>query len=136
MANWHDNVLAPMTADGEVVPLTTETMYYGDRMCRVLRISYSPSDNGWLVYTDIVTAPIEVFNLHRHDSFKKLEEDLSRVVTNNGEFSTSSCACVNQHGDTCHGCKFDNDSSKVVCLHKTFEDIVSRIHKLAAKNDE
>lgn len=135
MASWHDNVLAPVAADGEVVPLTTETMYYGDRMCRVLRISYSPSDNGWLVYTDIVTAPIEAFNLHRPDSFKKLEEDLSRVVTNNGEFSTSSCAYMNQRGrDTCDGCKFDNDSSEADCLHKTFEDIVSRIHKLAAKD--
>ena len=94
--SWAVGVPALVDADGEVVPLTTETMYYGDRMCRVLRISYSPSYNGWLVYTDIVTAPIEAFNLHRPDSFKKLEEDLNRVVTNNREFSKSSCAYSNR----------------------------------------
>lgn len=136
MANWYDNISAPMDADGEVVPLTTEAMYYGDRMCRVLRIFYAPSDNRWLVHADTVIAPIEAFSLHLPDSFKKLEEDLSRVVTNNGEFSTSSCAYANQRGDTCNGCKFDNDSSKVACMHKMFEDIVSRIHKLAAKDSE
>ena len=46
MTNWYDNILAPVAADGEIVPLTTETMYYENKMCRVLRISYSPSDNG------------------------------------------------------------------------------------------
>ena len=135
--SWAVGVPALVDADGEVVPLTTETMYYGARMCRVLRISYSPSYNGWLVYTDIVTAPIEAFNLHRPDSFKKLEEDLNRVVTNNGEFSTSSCAYANRRiRDACDGCKLYNDSSEVICTHKMFEDIVSRIHKLAAKDGE
>lgn len=137
MTNWYDNILAPVAADGEIVPLTTETMYYENKMCRVLRISYSPSDNGWLVYTDIVTAPIEAFNLRRPDSFKKLEEDLNRVVTNNGEFTTSSCAYANRRiRDACDGCKLYNDSSEVICMHKMFEDIVSRIHKLAAKDGE
>lgn len=136
MTNWYDNILAPVAADGEIVPLTTETMYYENKMCRVLRISYSPSDNGWLVYTDTVIAPVGAFNLYRPDSLKKLEEDLSRVVTNNGEFSTSSCAYVNQRGNTCDGCKFYNDNDEVVCLRKTFEDVVSRIRKLEAKEGE
>lgn len=136
MTNWYDNISTPMDVNGEIVPLTTEAMYYGKRMCRVLRISYSPTGNVWIVQTDTVTAPVEAFSLHRPDSLKQLEEDLSRVITNNGEFSTSSCAYVNQRGNTCDGCKFYNDNDKVVCLRKTFEDVVSRIRKLEAKEGE
>lgn len=135
MASWYDNVLVPVDADGKVVPLTTEVMYYGNKMCRVLRISYSPSDNGWLVYTDTVSAPIGEFNLHCPDSFKKLKEDLSRVLTNNGEFNTSSCAYANQRGNTCNGCKLFNKSDRI-CMDRAFEDIFSRIRKLEAKDGE
>ena len=135
--SWAVGVPALVDADGEVVPLTTEMMYYKNKMYRVLRISYSPSDNEWLVYTDTVTAPVGAFNLHRSESFKELEEDLNRVITNNGEFSTSSCAYANRRiRDACDGCKLYNDSSEVICTHKMFEDIVSRIHKLAAKDGE
>lgn len=135
MTNWYDNISTPMDVNGEIVPLTTEAMYYGKRMCRVLRISYSPTDNVWIVQTDTVTAPVEAFSLHRPDSLKQLEEDLSRVVTNNGEFSTSSCAYANQRGDTCDGCKLHNNSGRV-CMDRVFEDIISRIHKLAAKEEK
>lgn len=134
MTNWYDNIPAPMDVDGEIVSLTTEAMYYGKRACRVLRISYSPSDNGWLVYTDTVTAPVEAFSLHCPDSLEKLEADLSRIVINDDEFSTSACAYANQSGDTCDGCKFYANRDNSVCMDKVFKDIISRIRKLEAKD--
>lgn len=67
------------------------------------------------------------------DSFEKLEEDLIRVIEDDDRFGTWSCAYVNQSGDTCEGCKFfSSECGKTEML----ADIVSRIHKLAAKEDK
>lgn len=146
MANWFDNIPVPMDADGEVVPLTTKVVYDKDGAELTVSSFDFKSDgynNGWTVFCalgpNLMAQPYgsQELHLHRPDSFKKLEEDLNRVVTNNGEFSTSSCAYANQRRrDVCDGCKLYNDSSEVICMHKMFEDIVSRIHKLAAKDGE
>ena len=64
------------------------------------------------------------------DSFEKLEEDLSRVIECDDKFMPWACAYLNQSGDTCEGCKF---FSSKCGKNEMLKDVVSRIHKLAAK---
>lgn len=66
----------------------------------------------------------------RPDSFEKLEKDLARVIEYNGKFMTWTCAYQNQSGDTCESCKFFNSKCG---KNEMLKDVVSRIHKLAAK---
>lgn len=64
------------------------------------------------------------------DSFEKLEEDLTRVIECDDRFMTWACAYTDQSEDTCDSCKFLNSKCG---KNEMLADVVSRIHKLAAK---
>lgn len=77
---WAHGVPAPVDADGEVVPLGTEKLYtdYGE-MVRVDSICYGA--RLWHVkrmHSD-KTYWLDSLHLHLHDSWEKLEKDVSRT---------------------------------------------------------
>lgn len=71
---WAKGVPAPVDADGNVVPLTTGVMYFGDSPRDVIGFHYN-ADNGWELYTTTLYTLLSTFNLRRPDSWERLEED-------------------------------------------------------------
>lgn len=67
------------------------------------------------------------------DSFERLEEDLSRAIEYDDSVMPWTCAYMNQSGDTCEDCKF---LSGKCGRNEILKDVISRIHKLAAKEEK
>ena len=78
MANWFDSVPAPMSADGEIVPLWTKKLYAGDG--EALNVELIGFDGRWVVTFDRKGLfNLDWFYLSEPDSWEKLEEDARKV---------------------------------------------------------
>ena len=78
MANWFDSVPAPMSADGEIVPLLTKKLYAGDG--EALDVELIGFDGRWVVTFDRKDLfNLDWFYLSEPDSWEKLEEDARKV---------------------------------------------------------
>lgn len=78
MANWFDSVPAPMSADGEIVPLWTKKLYAGDG--EALNVELIGFDGRWVVMFDRKGLfNLDWFYLSEPDSWEKLEEDARKV---------------------------------------------------------
>ena len=78
MANWFDSVPAPMSADGEIVPLWTKKLYSGDG--EALNVELIGFDGRWVVTFDRKDLfNLDWFYLYEPDSWEKLEEDARKV---------------------------------------------------------
>lgn len=83
--SWAQGVHAPVDADGEVVPLTTEVMYdingreYEGSLYR--SFIWSREKGRW--YFSVIGGSREVASLHLnyHDSWEKLEKDVSKTAS-------------------------------------------------------
>ena len=84
--NWYDGVPAPFDADGNVVPLTTRTLYDEDgRDVEVGEVSLvGPELNGdwvWCVRTPGgVARVLNLLHVERPDSWERLEADVERLA--------------------------------------------------------
>ena len=117
--------LGPVDKDGHRVPLDT-TSLYGSRgeHYKVKSFVHFPLMDGWFMECAFTKDLIDVSSLHLKapDSWKKLEEDLDRCVTEN-----TICRYYSIDG-TCGNCTIYGTSYS--CSPKVLEDIKQRIRKL------
>ena len=129
MINWYDNIPDPVDSNGCIVPLGTKKLVCGCETLDVCGFDYSTILKDWFVEFegrgDIILRACTM-----PDSWEKLEEDLTRVIEWEDRFMTWTCAYLNQIGDTCESCKFFNSKCG---NNEMLKDVVSRIHKLSAK---
>lgn len=131
--SWATGVPAPVDADGNVVPLTTEVMYDGDGVELTVRlICYRPSDGGWVAELcrpfATITNTVINFHLTRPDSWERLEEDVESMLRN------GTCAYFGRPGrESCEDCQsfaIDNLS----CSHVIVRDVLRRAKALVKRD--
>lgn len=134
-----DNVFGaepPRDANGEIIPLDTETLYETDgQVFHVLAFRYSPkgrewfasggytgNKNGWCADTNrLLLAP--------PDSWEKLEEDAKMVKA-----CDYAHAPRDEYGITvCRDCRFQKSKS---CRQEMILDIIARAKKLAGIEEQ
>lgn len=131
---WAHGVPAPVDADGEVVPLTTEVMY--DEVGREVQVNHfrlAGHNSGdrlkWRV-REMSGAVLDLGYLHlaRPDSWERLEEDVESMLRN------GTCAYFGRSGrESCEGCQafaIDNLS----CSHGIVRDVLRRAKALAERD--
>lgn len=124
--SWAQGVPAPVDADGEVVPLATKVMYYGDSPRDITGFHYN-AGNGWELYTTTLYTRLSTFNLHRPDSWERLEEDVESMSRN------GACAYFGRSGESCEGCQaFAIDN--LDCSHGIIRDVMRRTKALAERD--
>ena len=75
MANWCNDVPAPMDADGEIVPLGVKKLYASDG--EALDVELIGFDGRWVVKFDRRGLfNLNWFHLYEPDSWERLEEDI------------------------------------------------------------
>ena len=78
MANWFDNVPAPVDSDGEIVPLLTKKLYAGNG--EALDVKLIGFDGRWVVTFDRKDLfNLDWFYLSKPDSWESLEEDARKA---------------------------------------------------------
>lgn len=126
-------ITLPKDAEGKEVSLDTETLYdeYGNQ-CEVAKFTYDLSgetaDSKWTIeYKNGVRRFISQMYLTQPDSWKKLEEDLDKCISNN-----DSCCYYSKSGMCCD-CTIDSSSIDYRCDSLVFNSIKERIRKLRSK---
>lgn len=126
-------ITLPKDAEGKEVPLDTKTLYdeYGnqwDVAKFIYDLSGETTDSKWTVeYKNGVRRFISQMYLTQPDSWKKLEEDLDKCISNN-----DSCCYYSKSGMCCD-CTIDSSSIDYRCDSLVFNSIKERIHKLRSK---
>lgn len=127
----------PKDAEGREIPLDTKRLYDADGVPVSIRaFRYNPNECFWRVerLDGLGTPKTTALRFTPPDSWKKLEEDLDRVVENKDAFYTTACAYMNQGGDTCNDCRlYGHNTSN--CTYEMFKDVVSRISKLSGEDE-
>lgn len=132
--NWF-GIEPPKDANGEVIPLDTETLYETDgQVFHVLAFRYSPKEgewsvrggytgfkNGWCACTDrLLLAP--------PDSWDKLEEDALK----------GQCTYFGASGNsvTCTNCEHSLQATGRLCWENMQIDLVERAKRLAGIKEQ
>lgn len=127
---WAKGVPAPVDADGEVVPLTTEVMYDDDgeeRKGSIYRsFLWSRERDRW--YFGVLGGSREVASLHltRPDSWERLEEDIERCRD-----QQTTCAYYGREANECVGCPSTDVSW---CVSSMANDVLRRAKALAERD--
>ena len=126
-------ITLPKDAEGKEVPLDTKTLYdeYGnqwDVAKFIYDLSGETTDSKWTIeYKNGVRRFISQMYLTQPDSWKKLEEDLDKCISNN-----DSCCYYSKSGMCCD-CTIDSSSIDYRCDSLVFNSIKERIRKLRSK---
>lgn len=126
-------ITLPKDAEGKEVPLDTKTLYdeYGnqwDVAKFIYDLSGETTDSKWTVeYKNGVRRFISQMYLTQPDSWKKLEEDLDKCISNN-----DSCCYYSKSGMCCD-CTIDSSIIDYRCDSLVFNSIKERIRKLRSK---
>lgn len=116
-------ITLPKDAEGKEVPLDTKTLYdeYGnqwDVAKFIYDLSGETTDSKWTVeYKNGVRRFISQMYLTQPDSWKKLEEDLDKCISNN-----DSCCYYSKSGMCCD-CTIDSSSIDYRCDSLVFNSI-------------
>lgn len=84
--NWYDGVPAPFDADGNVVPLTTRTLYDEDGIdVEVGEVCLADPEliGDWVWYVRTpggVARVLNILHVERQDSWERLEKDIQRTA--------------------------------------------------------
>lgn len=126
MANWYDNVPAPLDANGREVPLDTRELVCGGETRSVLRIAYSVDLGRWVA--DLANTDEHPFLTHctLPDSWERLEEDSTKGLC---EFFGMGDA------EDCKGCPAYWDRLSIPCSSVMARDIIRRAKALAGVDD-
>lgn len=129
------SVELPKDAEGHEIPLDTECLYtYKGEKQDVLAFTYDRKEDIWEIGTDTRIVNSIYLYLTPPDSWKKLEEDIRRIGTDD---CTWFCGYANENPveNTCpDSCKFFKDD-EITCRKKLADDILSRIRKLRGEDD-
>lgn len=120
----------PKDAEGREIPLDTECLYtYKGEKQDVLVFTYDRKEDIWEIGTDTRIVNSIYLYLTPPDSWKKLEEDIRRIGTDD---CTWFCGYANENPveNACpDSCKFFK-GDEITCRKKLADDILSRIRKL------
>lgn len=124
------NIELPKDAKGREIPLDTEVLYDKEGKRREVNwYTYYPDKDRWdVVFEDsCVRFSPRNLSLTPPDSWKTLEEDLDRCITENN-------ACMYYSTDgTCQNCAVLGTSG--ACTPKILENILDRIRKLRDEDE-
>ena len=126
-------ITLPKDAEGKEVPLDTKTLYdeYGnqwDVAKFIYDLSGETTDSKWTIeYKNGVRRFVSQMHLTQPDSWKQLEEDLDKCISNN-----DSCFYFSKSGMCCD-CTIDSSSIGYKCDSLIFNSIKERIRKLKSK---
>lgn len=127
--SWAQGIPAPVDADGEVVPLTARVMYFGDSPRDVTGFHYN-ADNGWELYTTTLYTRLSTFNLHRPDSWERLEKDVDQF-----ENGGTACEYFGSELTSCNQCK-SPCSIGANCRGSVASDVLRRAKALAGRGED
>lgn len=136
---WYEGIPAPVDADGNVVPLTTRTLYDGEgyeHEVKEIALVRSETVGGfvWLAkQPDGVVLVPELLHLERPDTtdtWERLEEDIESMLREH-----SACYYFGHGQDIpCHACPADN--LEKTCHAATARDILRRTKALAGRGED
>ena len=126
MANWYDNVPAPVDSNGREVPLDTRELVYEGETRDVFRIAYSVAIGRWVV--DLANTDEHPFLTYctMPDSWGQLEKDAAKGVC--GYFGMDDAP-------DCKGCPAYGERLSTNCNSVMARDIISRAKALAGVTD-
>lgn len=131
MANWYDNVPAPVDSNGREVPLDTMELVCRGETRKVRGITYSVQQECWLVSFDWFDS-VDTRACTLPDSWEKLERDV--MDTRDVKWSLVSCRYYRHDTeDSCVGCPARSDDN---CENSVLVDIVRRAKALAGVTDD
>ncbi len=126
MANWYDNIPAPVDANGREVPLDTKELVWGGETREVLNIAYSVDYGRWLACLADGLGLTRLSACTLPDSWERLEEDIWKVVENDV------CGYFDKSGKSCDGCPACG--SQGVCSVNVLRDALRRAKALADRD--
>lgn len=131
MANWYDDVPAPVDSNGRDVPLDTKELVYKGERREVLRIAYSVAIGRWvadLANTDLANTDEHPFLTHctLPDSWERLDEDAAKGLC--GYFGMDDAP-------ECKGCPAYGVRLSTGCSSVMTRDIIRRAKALAGVTD-
>ncbi len=124
MANWYDNVPAPLDANGHEVPLDTRELVYKGETRNVLSITYSAHLKYWSVAFWWLDG-VDISSCTLPDSWERLEKDAAK----------DPCAYFDMErdsGDRCLRCPAHDSEA---CARVMAQDVVRRAKALAGVTD-
>lgn len=123
-------IYLPNDADGNVIPSNVKVMYEKDgSVVRVDDVVHGVISKKWRVQSGRDMFKPSQLYLTPPDSWKKLEDDLRKIVNHPKKIV---CAYFGRERKDCDGCKLEDCDSS--CSHACLEDAIARIHKLRGED--
>lgn len=130
--SWAQGVPAPVDADGEVVPITTDVMYDddGEKLEGSIYKSFIWSRERDRWYFGVLGGSRGVASLHlaRPDSWERIEEDIRRCRD-----QQTSCAYYGRKENECVGCP---SIDMPWCIGSMVNDVLRRAEALAGRGED
>ena len=126
MANWYDNVPAPVDFNGREVPLDTRELLLDDRAFEVGGLQYSDVNRSWVADLVWFASKVPIDYCTMPDSWERLEKD-----------SGSGLCEYFGMGDAedCKGCPAYDDRLSIPCSSVMARDIIRRAKEIAGVAD-
>lgn len=127
MANWFDNVPAPVDANGREVPLDTKELMLDDgKVFKVGGIAYRNVECAWVADLVGFASKVPLNYCTLPDSWERLEDDAAKGLC--GYFGMDDAP-------DCKGCPAYEDRLSCDCNIKMTRDIIRRAKALAGVTD-
>lgn len=131
MANWYEDIPAPVDANGSVVPLSTKELVYKGEPRGVVSIAYDLAIGMRMVIFEGVVECPRLTHCSLPDSWEKLERDIrdARDV----KWALASCRYFGHDNvESCVDCPARGEDN---CENAVFDDILRRAKALAGVAD-
>lgn len=126
MANWYDNIPAPVDANGREVPLDTRELVLDGKVFEVSGLAYRIVECAWVAELVGLASKVPLTHCTLPDSWERLEEDTSNGLC---EYFGMGDA------EDCKGCPAYGYRLSDGCSSVMARDIISRAKALAGVTD-
>lgn len=126
MANWYDNISAPVDANGCEVPLGTRELVFDGKVFEVGGLAYRNAECAWVADLVGFASKVHLTHCTMPDSWERLEEDASNGLC---EYFGMGDA------EDCKGCPAYGDRFSIPCSSAMARDIIRRAKALAGVAD-